>query len=171
MDGLLLGGGYPELYGKELSENESMKQSIRKEIEQGIPLLAECGGFMYLHDAVIDGDGNEWPMVGVIAGTVENQKKLVRFGYIELQEKEARFLPQEKKIKGHEFHYYDSPNNGTDCIAVKPTTGTNWECIHQQEQWFVGFPHLYYPSAPEFVEHFATCMRAYSRRKNNEEFL
>lgn len=165
IDGLLLGGGYPELYGKELSANESMIKSICSVIEGGIPLLAECGGFMYLHKSITDKDEKEWPMVGVIDGSINYQGKLVRFGYVEIEEKSSEFLHKDGKIKAHEFHYFDSTNNGDGCIATKPVTGKNWDCIHKKENWFVGFPHLYYPSAPEFVDHFAECMRIYKEIK------
>ena len=159
VDGILLGGGYPELYVKELSANESMKRSIREAIERGIPSLAECGGFLYLHEFLEDTDGNRAPMVGLIKGTAGNTGKLVRFGYVELSEKQPCFLKEGSKIKAHEFHYYDSPDNGDACVAVKPVTGKNWGCIHEGEDHFWGFPHLYYPSCEEFADHFVEVMR------------
>lgn len=158
-DGILLGGGYPELYAKELSENESMKTSIRSAIEGGMPSLAECGGFMYLHESLEDQEGNRYPMVGLIKGDVQFKGKLVRFGYVELTEKQPCFLPEGASIKAHEFHYYDSTNNGEACKAVKPVTLRSWECIHEDENHFWGFPHLYYPSNEAFAEHFAEVMK------------
>lgn len=167
VDGLLLGGGYPELYGERLSDNTSMKESIKQAINQGIPLLAECGGFMYLHEELLDENGKVWPMVGAVSGITSYMGKLVRFGYVDIEEKTGCFLKAGTKIKAHEFHYYDSTSNGTNCIATKPTTGRNWECIHSTENTFIGFPHLYYPSAPEFVEHFVQCMMKYSSANQN----
>ena len=158
-DGILLGGGYPELYVKELGTNESMKTSIREAIEKGIPSLAECGGFLYLHENLEDTDGNSAPMVGLIKGMAGNTGKLVRFGYVEISEKQSCFLKEGSKIKAHEFHYYDSPDNGCDCVAVKPVTGKSWECIHEGADHFWGFPHLYYPSCEEFADHFVEAMR------------
>ena len=158
-DGILLGGGYPELYVKELGANESMKTSIREAIEKGIPSLAECGGFLYLHENLEDTDGNSAPMVGLIKGMAGNTGKLVRFGYVEISEKQSCFLKEGSKIKAHEFHYYDSPDNGCDCVAVKPVTGKSWECIHEGADHFWGFPHLYYPSCEEFADHFVEAMR------------
>ncbi|MBR5932331.1 MAG: cobyrinate a,c-diamide synthase [Lachnospiraceae bacterium] len=158
-DGILLGGGYPELYVKKLGANESMKASIREAIGKGIPSLAECGGFLYLHEFLEDTDGNSAPMVGLIKGTAGNTGKLVRFGYVELSEKSPCFLKEGSKIKAHEFHYYDSPDNGDACVAVKPVTGKTWECIHEGNDHFWGFPHLYYPSCEEFADHFVEAMR------------
>ena len=83
--GILLGGGYPELYGKELAENQSMLESIRRALNNKIPCLAECGGFMYLHKEMEDADGNVWKLVGRIHGKTFPTGKLVRFGYVNLQ--------------------------------------------------------------------------------------
>lgn len=85
MKGILLGGGYPELYGKELAENQSMLESIRRALDDKIPCLAECGGFMYLHEEMEDADGNVWKLVGRIHGKTFPTGKLVRFGYVNLQ--------------------------------------------------------------------------------------
>ncbi len=84
-DGLLLGGGYPELYAKALSENTAMKAQIRDRIEEGMPYLAECGGFMYLHETMEDMEGNAYPMCGCIEGEAYRTPKLSRFGYITLE--------------------------------------------------------------------------------------
>lgn len=154
IDGLLLGGGYPELYARQLSENESMRASIREAIESGLPSLAECGGFLYLHAALSDPEGKAWPMAGVLPASAKNTGKPVRFGYAEIREKTPVFLPAGKAVKAHEFHYYDSTDNGSACTAVKPTTGRSWDCMHAAANHFWGFAHLYYPSAPEFARYF-----------------
>ena len=140
-----------------------MKEDIRRAIQNGMPSLAECGGFMYLHRFMEDSDGKQWPMVGVIDAEIRNQGKLVRFGYVELKEKNPTFLAPGKEIKAHEFHYYDSTKNGDRCTAVKPVSGRSWDCVHEGAEHFWGFPHLYYPSAPEFAERFAECMRRYQK--------
>ena len=101
-------------------------------------------------------------MAGVIGGKVSNTGSLASFGYVEIEEKTPVFLTAGKKIKGHEFHYFDSTDNGNSCIAVKPVSGQRWECVHGGEDHFWGFAHLYYPSAPEFVRHFIEEMRKYS---------
>ena len=86
--GLLIGGGYPELYAEALSENKSMLASVRRAIEGGMPYLAECGGFMYLHEKMQDMQDHWYPMAGVLAGESYRTPKLGRFGYITLQAKE-----------------------------------------------------------------------------------
>jgi cobyrinic acid a,c-diamide synthase len=158
--GILLGGGYPELYASQLEENESMRKSIKEALEQQLPSLAECGGFMYLHDTLTDREGTTYQMAGVIPAECQYTGKLVRFGYVEVQlpqgltEKGTAEMPEPEKIKAHEFHYFDSTANGEDCIATKPVTGRSWKCIHASDDHFWGFPHLYYPSDPKFVKWF-----------------
>ncbi|MCI9136317.1 MAG: cobyrinate a,c-diamide synthase [Lachnospiraceae bacterium] len=151
---LLLGGGYPELYAKELSENHRMRAAVKRAADSGMPVLAECGGFLYLHSALKDKEGNCYDMADVVSGTCFYTGKLVRFGYIELLEKQSCFLPEGDRIKGHEFHYYDSTNNGADIIARKPVTGKEYSCMIEKENCCMGFPHLYYPSNPLFAQSF-----------------
>ena len=165
ISGLLLGGGYPELFAKELSENASMKTAIREAIRGGLPSLAECGGFLYLHKSLKDMEGRQYSMAGVIDADADYRGKLVRFGYVELTEKESCFLPEKEGIRGHEFHYFDSTENGTDCVAKKPTGNRRWECVWEGENHWWGFPHLYYPSNPSFVEHFYQQAGLYQQSK------
>ena len=160
ISGLLLGGGYPELYLRELSENISMRDSIRDALERGLPSLAECGGFMYLHESIADLQGNIRPMVGAVPAETRYRGRLTRFGYVEIRENVPDFLPAGQIIRGHEFHYYDSTDCGDACTAVKPVSGKSWPCIHAGKNRFWGFPHLYYPSAPGFVRQFVERMRA-----------
>lgn len=163
IDGILLGGGYPELYAKELSENVSMRRSIWQAVSGGMPSLAECGGFMYLHDSITVENGT-FPMAGVVAGNCRNTGKLVRFGYVEIREKEPVFL-QGGIIKGHEFHYYDSDCNGDLAVAKKPVSEKSWDCVHKGKNHWWGYPHLYYPSNPAFAEHFIRCAREWKKKR------
>ncbi|MCM1552097.1 MAG: cobyrinate a,c-diamide synthase [Butyrivibrio sp.] len=162
--GLILGGGYPENYAKELEANESMRLCIRQAIERGVPSLAECGGFMYLHNTLRDEHGNVYSMCGVIDGECFYTGKLVRFGYVELTEKEPSFMEAGSTIKGHEFHYYDSSSNGRACDARKPVGERGWECIHSGREHFWGFAHLYYLSNVGFIAHFVDLARGMGRR-------
>lgn len=162
---LLIGGGYPELYAKKLSENIIMHREIKQAIEQKLPIVAECGGFMYLHSAIIDKNNIRYDMVNVIPGICFYTGKLVRFGYIEIEEKRSYFLPENNRIKGHEFHYYDSTCQGEDALAIKPATGKTYSCIIESESYWMGFPHLYYPSNESFVTIFIEKAKKYKNRK------
>lgn len=187
-DAMLLGGGYPELYAKELSKNVSMLNAVKKAFRAGMPTVAECGGFMYLHTYIrnicddndeknnadtqnntdIQNDMNKSQLVGALDGGCHFKGKLVRFGYIELAEKHSNFLAPNGKIKAHEFHYYDSTDNGADCIATKPATGRSYDCVISHDNYWLGFPHLYYPSNPHFAESFVRKAYEYRRNKNGK---
>ncbi len=154
VDALIIGGGYPELYAKQLSENETMKQSVVRAVQDGMPYLAECGGFMYLHERMQDMQDEWYPMVGVIPGDSYRTKRLGRFGYITLSTEAGQLLPEGQTVRGHEFHYFDSTNAGSDYHAVKPVTGRSWDCIHGSQKGYCGYPHLYFWSNPELAARF-----------------
>jgi cobyrinic acid a,c-diamide synthase len=170
-DGLLFGGGYPELYASELSANTAMLDSVREAIDSGMPSLAECGGFMYLLDSLEDMQGRQHKMAGALAGSSHYTGKLGRFGYVTLREKKhlcaADTLITGLEVKGHEFHYFDSDNNGSNAIAEKPGSGRTWECMHADRDHSWGYPHLWYPSCPELVRRFAEAIEEYRRKKQD----
>ena len=165
LDGILFGGGYPELYLKELEENESMRNSVKSAIENKMPSLAECGGFMYLHDTIFDSEKKPYKMAGVIHACCMKKERLVRFGYLTLNSKTDSFLKKGEKIRGHEFHYYDSEDNGECAIAKKPVGTRSWECVHAGSDHWWGFAHLSYYSNPKFAEKFAEACRSYKTNK------
>lgn len=143
---ILLGGGYPEQYAKELSENRDMLEEIRKARRQGIKILAECGGFLYLHDRLEGMDGVSYPMTGLIPAEGFRTGKLSRFGYLTLWDKKGN-----PTLRGHEFHYWDSTRPGKDWKAVKPSDTRSWDCMYVTDEMLAGFPHLYYRSNPEWI--------------------
>lgn len=165
VDGLWFTGGYPELYARELSENRSMIEDIREKINEGIPCIAECGGFLYLNQWLEGGDGEYYPMVGVIEARAYKCNRLQRFGYIELEMKKNSILGREgMKMYSHEFHYYDSEANGEDCMATKPINKRSYECIHIKENLFAGFPHIYLYSNKEAGSEFIKSCKEYKGR-------
>lgn len=145
-DVLLFPGGYPELYAGRLSGNERMRRAVLSAIKRGVFVLAECGGFLYLTKELEDLQGTVHPMVGWLPARGFRTNKSVRFGY-------AAFSPKEggASIRGHEFHYYDTSDNGADFTAKKPFRDVSWECMHASRRGLVGFPHLYYYSNPAFL--------------------
>ena len=174
-DGILLGGGYPENYLETLSKNTSMLASIKKTIESGIPSLAECGGFMYLHKSIRDQNGNPFEMAGVINAECRWAGRLMRFGYLEVigAQDEANLTEEQKKsagiqsgiagsmigLRGHEFHYYESSDPGKTLTVAKPDHSKEWKCVISEKNGIWGFPHFYYPSAPAFAEAFVSLMK------------
>lgn len=165
-DGLLLFGGYPELHAQRLSDNTDMLGDIRARIRAGLPCMAECGGFLYLHRTMEDMQGKKWPMAGVIDADAYRTEKLSRFGYITLQSCRKE---QAESLRGHEFHYFESTDNGMAYTAKKPLRKRSWQCIHETDTLFAGFPHLYYCASPQFALEF--CEKCAAHKTKTEKRL
>ena len=135
---------------EELSKNRKLCDEIKDIIERGIPTIAECGGFMYLHDSI-----ENVPMVGLIKGNCIKTDKLQRFGYIEIKALQDNLLCNEGDcIRVHEFHYYDSENCGEAFMAKKASNGLEYLCCHGSDSLYAGFPHIYLPANPDFAKSF-----------------
>ncbi len=192
LDGLLLGGGYPENYARELEQAGEIREAVRKLCEKGIPCLAECGGFLYLQQALESSEGQSaaenqamagmqtdtgnqiaaesFRMAGVLAGKGFYTGRLCRFGYIQVETCSPGILGDAGQLlKGHEFHYWDSTENGTDCMAVKPVGGKTYPCMVHTAHVAAGFPHLYYYSNPQAVFGFMQCCLRYQAGRKAQE--
>ena len=163
-DGLYLGGGYPELYAAELERNASMRESIRTAVLGGLPTVAECGGFLYLQESLEDADGVPHAMAGVLPGRGFKTGRLQRFGYSYLAADEYSLLFRKgEKVPVHEFHYWDSTENGTDLHAAKPD-GRTWECGYASPTLYAGFPHLHFGGEAPLAERFVEAARKERKR-------
>ena len=127
-----------------------------------MPVVAECGGFLYLGRRLADHDGVFHDMVGVLPGEAKNSGKLARFGYAELSSaRDNMLLKQGETVSVHEFHYWDSTENGHDLTAGKSLTGRKWECGYARDTIYAGFPHLYMAGYPFMAERFVDAARKY----------
>lgn len=153
--GLYLGGGYPELYAEKLSGNLTMRQSIAQKLKQGTPCIAECGGFMYLTQAIGD-----FSMAGSLEGICFHTGKLTRFGYVTLTAKQDNLLCKAgEKIAAHEFHHWDCTVSGNSFTATK-ANGRSWGCGIATENLYAGYPHFHFYSNLAFAENFyQACMK------------
>ena len=148
--GLYLCGGYPELYLKALSANKPMLEAIGTAIQAGMPAIAECGGFLYLHRML-----DTACLAGVIPATAYKAEKLNRFGYVTLRAQRDNLLcAAGESIRAHEFHYYESTDCGDGFIAEKPLSIRSWPCVHATETLYAGFPHLYLEANPAVAKNF-----------------
>ena len=149
IQGLYLGGGYPELRARELSENTAMRQSIRAALGGGLPCIAECGGFMYLTEHIAG-----FPMVGFLPGGCEDKGRLVRFGYVNLTARRDNLLCRAgETIRGHEFHRWDADDPG-DGFTARRESGRSWNCAVVSPTLYAGFPHFHFCANPSFAENF-----------------
>ena len=166
IDGIILSGGYPELYAERLAKNKSMLTEISSAICGKTPIIAECGGFMYLHNFICC-DGNKYELSGVIDGEVYKTDKLQRFGYINLTaERDCMLCGKGETIKAHEFHYWESNCCGNDFTAEKDSNKQQWRCIHADNHMYAGFPHIYFYSDPRIAVNFVRRCIIFKNGKN-----
>ncbi|WP_342513649.1 cobyrinate a,c-diamide synthase [Sporosarcina sp. FSL K6-1522] len=155
--GLYIGGGFPEEFAGQLAKNEKARTSIQNAINRGLPTLAECGGFMYLTEEIVDRGAGVYPMLGVIPGRVRMQDKRAALGYREITGVAGNFLIDEKtQAKGHEFHYSAYEGEHT-----KPAYFSKGRFRAQQEGYLhqnlvAGFTHFHFASNPQLVENWLT---------------
>lgn len=152
-DGLYIGGGFPEEFASELSQNHVVLESFRLAINAGLPTLAECGGFMFLTEAIVTTEGNSYPMVGLIPGKVTMQKKLAALGYREVRGTDGNFLiGPDEQAKGHEFHYstHAAETDLPHAYETKGLRGTKPEG-YAHENLVAGYTHLHFGSNLELV--------------------
>jgi cobyrinic acid a,c-diamide synthase len=106
LDGLYLGGGYPEIFAEDLAGNRTFIASVRAYVASGSPTYAECGGLMYLSEELITLDGRAHTMAGVLPIAIEMLKRLDGFGYTEVELQNDCLLGQRgARLRGHSFHY------------------------------------------------------------------
>ena len=164
--GLYLGGGYPELLAEQLSQNTAMLSAIRDAVMGGLPTVAECGGFLYLHEMLEDVSGTDWPMAGVIPGRAWNTGKLGRFGYVTLTARIDGLLCEAgEELPAHEFHYWDSQQPGDSFRAQKPLSNRGWDCGVHTPTLYAGFPHFHFCAKPEMARNFVAAARRYQQQE------
>ena len=141
-DTLYLPGGYPELHLKTLERNEGMKASIRAHHEAGKPIVAECGGLLYLLERLTDGEGDEGEMVGLLAGQGRMTPKVTGLGSQQAE------LP-EGTIRGHTFHHSLTETPLVPATHCRRAGGGEGEAVYRDGRLTAGYLHLYFPSNPE----------------------
>lgn len=143
VDAIYLPGGYPELHLKQLSANVEMHHELAEFHRAGKPLVAECGGMMYLLDALTDVDGSRKSMACLLAGRAEMQARLVNIGMHKVD------LP-EGELRGHCFHYskVSSPLSPIS-TSTGSRTGQHGEAVYRQRRLTASYMHFYFPSNPD----------------------
>lgn len=150
LDGLYLGGGYPELHAAALSANRSMLESIRDFAAAGRPVYAECGGFMYLTEAIVDAPGREHPMAGIFPTRARMQSRLAGLGYIQPKPAATLWLDPAMPLRGHEFRYskIDPMPNQVERAFQAPAEG------YRAGSVLASYIHLHFLSCPDFAARF-----------------
>ena len=167
--GLYLGGGYPELHAEALSANTAMRACVREAIAAGMPTIAECGGYLYLHETLEDADGVAWPMAGALTGHAMRGDRLVRFGYVTLAARGDSMVARAgERLAAHEFHYWDSDRQDGAFLAEKPQVTRAWDCGVATDSLYAGFPHLYLPGCPQVAQRFVDASMGYGAAQGRD---
>lgn len=165
IDGLYIGGGFPEIFAKELSENKTMLNSIREASKKGMPIYAECGGLMYLLDEIIDIDDKKRKLCGIINGTSHMTKRLQRFGYVEVETKEDSIIGNKGlSFKAHEFHRSkvdSNENTAYNVVKKRETDVTEWTCGYYRENILAAYAHNHFYSNPNIAINLLKSLKKY----------
>lgn len=152
VQGLIFYGGYPEIYAEKLSKNISFINSLQKAYKNNIPIMAECGGYMYISKSI-----DNIPCASLIDISSVMTNRLQNFGYINVTaEKDSMILKKGETIKAHEFHYSKMDNESNHCLMEKPGSIKSWQGATLEDNLYAGYPHLYYlgniNTAKRFIE-------------------
>lgn len=149
-DGLYFGGGYPELHARVLADNEPCRKAVRSFAEQGRPVYAECGGLMYLAEAIEDADGHAHPMVGVLPARVRMNPARMTLGYVEITQTADTPLGVVGSVaRGHRFHF----------STLSPVPDTVARVYQGADGYLIGrtlmsYAHLHFASNPALARGF-----------------
>jgi cobyrinic acid a,c-diamide synthase len=167
IQGLLVGGGFPESFGPALAGNRALRTAVKRRLGQGLPVWAECGGLMWLGRRLRDAAGKAHPMVGALALDTAMTGKLQQFGYTQAQGSPGGpWLAPGAGLKGHEFHHSVATPAGPLASAWslrqpgKPDRPEGWRLPGGLATYF----HAYLPSNPGAARAFAAACRTWSPR-------
>ena len=169
VDGIIIGGGFPEMFAEALTANLSMRASIHRAAEDGMPICAECGGYMYLMQSLVDFDGVEHAMAGIFPARARMTEKLQMVGYVEAEQMADTILGSAGLIlHGHEFHFSVEETNGT-AELVRPFMFTK---LRNGAQYVAGciyknvlgsYLHLHFAGCQAAAGYFVEACRRWGR--------
>lgn len=143
-DAIYLPGGYPELYAQQLADNTTLKSDIINHVAQSKPLLAECGGMLYLSDTLMDDQLNQYAMLGVMQGVAMMKNKLTSIG-------SQQVTIDQQEIRGHTFHYSSLETEVEIDFQAYYADGRLGEAIYRLNNLTSSYLHFYFPSNPALV--------------------
>ena len=164
IQGLILGGGFPEQFAERLSNNEKARSQIKTLIQAGLPTYAECGGLMYLCEELINFKHKRYPMVGVIQNKVQMKRKL-SLGYRKIMQNQANFLDFEQPIIGHEFHHSQlQKENPTPLLRLKSVSQTHLPEFNEgfgSSSLYASYVHLHWGNKRYIPKQFLSACHNY----------
>jgi len=171
VDGLLFGGGFPEMFLTQLSVNEGLRQSIKVVADAGIPIYAECGGLMYLCEGVTNFDNVTAPMVGIVPATCTMQDKLQKVGYVTATALEDNILCKKgESLKGHEFHFSITEPKTEDFPWAFEFVGgrlnTKYKGGYAYKNILATYLHLNFAGSEEATTHFIDSCESFKKQRS-----
>ena len=172
IQGIYLGGGYPELFAETLSQNRAMQQQIKEKSDQGMPIYGECGGFMYLCSHIIGMDGSTtYPMTGCFPFTAVMSKKMRSLGYREVSlDQDCLVGKKGDMLRGHEFHYSSLEDETLDCGGMQRIYKASARAGRQVslEGYWKGntlgsYMHIHFGSHPGAAKAFVTSCKEFCK--------
>ncbi len=165
-DALYFGGGYPERFARTLSENRSLIEDLRKAAVRGMPVYGECGGYMYLSESLRDGDGNLWPMAGLLPGKITMTSGLRALGYGDVRwERDSFLAPAGTVVPGHLFHWSALEESVDDeTIFTMDRRDDLLSEGFMRKNVLASYVHFHFASRPELAEAFVAAAAAYAGR-------
>ncbi len=158
--GVYIGGGFPEMFAQQLSQNESMRQSLLRAVRRGLPVYAECGGLMYLGQSLSDLEGVHYPMVGAIPVVSSMVGRQLHLGYREVEScTDSPLLRKGQRVRGHEFHWSVLEHPGDPAQAVyRVVDQDNRPEGFQAGSVWASYIHIHLGSDPALAKRFVeTC--------------
>ncbi|MHB8986197.1 MAG: cobyrinate a,c-diamide synthase, partial [Eubacteriales bacterium] len=166
--GLIIGGGFPEMFLPELSANVSLHEDLRRKAAGGLPVYAECGGLMYICRGIKDLEGRYWPVAGLVPAVCGMQKRLAGMGYRQAVTQRPGILgPAGMTLRGHEFHYSNLEAE-EDLPPAYFLTEKNQPEGYSKGQVLASYLHLHWAGNPEAAQNFLAACRKYAG-KNREK--
>ncbi|MCI0183073.1 cobyrinate a,c-diamide synthase [Sulfoacidibacillus ferrooxidans] len=168
VDGLYIGGGFPEEFAHDLSLQTAVMSQLRERIEAGLPTFAECGGYMFLAKELMDRTGNSYQMVGVLDAKVQMHARLVALGYREATAPvDQLLLAKGEMVKGHEFHYSTLTYEREQSTPAYEVTGLRGKKMDgfASETLVAGYTHLHFASNPMVATRFVASCVAYQQQR------
>ncbi len=170
VDGLYIGGGFPEMFMEKLTKNHTMISSIKNAYKKGMPIFAECGGFIYLSEKVVDLNGNSWSGVGLVPTKVEMTKKLAALGYVQAKAiNDSILIEKDNILRGHEFHYSVMSEISPEKAAFELVGGKgpdNRRDGYVHKNLLATYVHIHLRSNPEAAQNFIdSCWEYRSKRE------
>ena len=166
--GLIIGGGFPEMFAARLEENKNLRAEIFNAAENGLPIFAECGGFMYLMKNLIDFDGKSFEMCGVLDGSATMTNKLQTVGYVEAEILSDCVIGKAgDKIRAHEFHFSKELETSGERIfkCKRLRTGSEYFAGIAKKNLVASYLHIHFAGCPKATGNFvAACKKFFGRK-------